>query len=171
MPRPAQTPLSGLIAVCAVCLLCACARKAPPPPDIMPVTAETFAEAVLRQPGLTLLLFYNADSPQSRELYDLLGWLSQSYKGQLRFCAFPWDAGADPAPYRLEMLPSLVMYRDGWEIDRMRGVPDSAEARRALPDDLELWVLGTGLERTDDPRFQARFSYRFNNGYTLEAGN
>lgn len=171
MRYPAKTPLPGLIAVCVVCLLCACARKAPPPPDIVPVTAQTFAEEVLRQPGPTLLLFYNADAPQSREMYNLLGWLSQSYKGQLRFCAFAWDPSADPTPYRLEMLPSLVMYRDGWEIDRMRGVPDSVDAQRALASDLELWVLRTGLKRTDDPRFQAQFSYRFNNTPTLQAGN
>lgn len=171
MPRPAKPNLVGLIAVCAVCLLCACARKAPPPPDIVPVTAETFTEEVLRQPGTTLLLFYTSDSPQSRKMYNLLSWLSQNYKGQLRFCAFAWDTSADPTPYRLEMLPSLVMYRDGWEIDRMRGVPDSSSGQRNLPDDLELWVLRTGLQRTDDPRFQAQFSYRFNNTATLEAGN
>lgn len=170
MLRSAKTPLSCLIAACAVCLLCACARKAPPP-DIVPVTAETFSEAVLRQPGVTIVLFYNPESPQSRDMYSLLSWLSQSYKGQLRFCAFAWDPGADPTPYKLEMLPSLVLFRDGWEIDRMRGMPDQPQARRALPGDLELWILRAGLQRTYDPRFQAQFNYRFNNGYTLEAGN
>jgi hypothetical protein len=171
MPRPAKPNLVGLLAVCAVCLLCACARKAPPPPDIVQVTAENYTEEVLREPGPTLLLFHNPQAPQSQEMYKLLGWLAQTYKGQLKFCAFAWDAGADPAPYKLEMLPTLVLFRNGWEIDRMRGIPATAQERRTLPDDLELWLLRTGLERTYDPRFQAQFSYRFNNGNTLQAGN
>lgn len=171
MPRFARLPLFGLIAVYAVCLLCACAQKQAPPPDIVTVTAENYSAEVLRQPGLTLLLFHNPEAPQSREMYKLLGWLAQTYKGQLKFCAFAWDTSADPTPYRLEMLPTLVMYRDGWELDRMRGVPDSLEARRGLAADLELWLLRTGFNRTSDPRFQAQFSYRFNNGYTLQVGN
>jgi thiol-disulfide isomerase/thioredoxin len=171
MTRPASLPLSGLIAVCALCCLCACARKAQAPPDIIPVTAANYTEEVLRQPGVTLVLFQTPDAPQSREMYSHLSWLSQAYKGQLKFCAFAWDVSADPAPYRLEMLPTLVMYRDGWEIDRMRGVPTTMDARRGLNDDLELWVLRTGLQRTYDPRFQAQFSYRFDNTNMLAAGN
>jgi thioredoxin-like negative regulator of GroEL len=171
MNRPVRMPLSGLLAVCALCALCACAKKAQAPPDVIPITAQTFTYEVLRQPGVTLVLFYTADSPQSREMQQRLDWLSTAYKGQLKFCAFAWDTSADPAPYRLEMLPSLVMYRDGWEIDRMRGIPATLEQLRGLNDDLELWVLRTGLQRTSDARFQAQFSYRFNNDNRLEAGN
>lgn len=171
MPRPATPSLSGLIAVCAVCLLCACARKGPEPPDIVQVNAGNFSQEVLRGPGLVLVLFHNPEAAQSREMYQRLSGLAQSYKGQLKFCAFAWDASVDPEPYRLEMLPTLVMYRDGWEIDRMRGIPATIEERRGLSDDLELWLLRTGLGRTSDPRFQAQFSYRFNNGPTLQVGN
>jgi hypothetical protein len=59
------------------------------------------------------------------------------------------------------------MYRDGYEVDRMRGIPDDARAMAALNDDLELWILRTGLKLTQDPKFQASFDYRFKNGVKL----
>jgi thioredoxin-like negative regulator of GroEL len=161
--------LPALTAVLAACLLMSCARapKTPPPPDIVAVNAGNYSSEVIRQPGVTLVLFHNLEAWQSQDMYQRLAFLSQTYKGRLKFCAFAWDTAADPAPYRLEMLPTLVMYRDGYEVDRMRGIPDNATAMAALNDDLELWILRTGLKLTQDPTFQAAFSYRFKNGVRL----
>lgn len=170
MKRPSHPLLTGLLAACVVCALCACAKKPVAPPDIIPVSAQNFDLEVLRQPGVTLVLFHT-DAWQSQEMYRRLQWLSENYRGQLKFCAFAWNMADDPSPYRLEMLPTLVMYRDGWEVDRMRGIPSGQEAMHGLADDLELWVLRTGLQLTDDPRFQATFSYRFNNTSRLVPGN
>jgi len=161
--------LATLVAVPAVLSLAACAKqpKTQAPPDITPVNAGSFSSEVVGQPGVTLVLFHNLEAWQSQDMYQRFSWLSQSYRGRLKFCAFAWDMTADPAPYHLEMLPTLVMYRDGYEVDRMRGIPDDSQALAALNDDLELWILRTGLKLTQDPTFQAAFDYRFKNGVRL----
>lgn len=168
MRHHTRPTLSAMIAVLAVCLLAACARAPKTqPPDIVAVNAENYSAEVLRQPGVTVLLFHNLEAWQSQDMYQRVSWLAATYKGKLKFCTFAWDMAADPAPYRLEILPTLVMYRNGYEVDRMRGIPDDARAMAALNDDLELWILRTGLKLTQDPKFQAAFDYRFKNGTKL----
>jgi len=164
--------LPALTAVLAACLLMSCARAPKTQaPDIVAVNAGNFSAEVLRQPGVTVVLFQNMEAWQSQEMHQRVSWLAATYRGRLRFCAFAWDMAADPAPYRLEILPTLVMYRDGYEVDRMRGLPDDARGMAALNDDLELWIMRTGLKLTQDPAFQAAFSYRFKNGARLVPEN
>lgn len=168
MPRKTRAFTPALIAILASCLLLACAR--PPkasPPDIVTINAANFTVEALRQPGVTLVLFHNPGAWQSQNMYQRLDYLAKSYKGKLKFCAFAWDVADDPSPYRLEILPTLVMYRDGYEVDRMRGVSDDPQALAELNDDLELWILSTGLQLKQDPVFQASFGYMFKNSFKL----
>ncbi len=172
MRHPKRALLHLLIAACAVVALSGCARPKPQaPPDIIAVGDQNYASEVIAQPGVTLVLFSNAEAWQSRELSRRYAWLAETYRGRLKFCSFAWDLAADPAPYRLEMLPTLVMYRDGYEVDRMRGIPDTQDGLRTLNDDLELWVLRTGLGLTQDPTFQGRFLYMFHNTARLTPEN
>jgi hypothetical protein len=168
MRHHTRAQLPTLFAVLAVCLLASCARAPKTQaPDIVAIDAGSFASQVLQQPGVTVVLFHNLEAWQSQDMYQRLAYLAKTYRGKLRFCAFAWDMAADPAPYRLEMLPTLAMYRDGYEVDRMRGLPDDPRALAALNDDLELWILRTGLKLKKDPVFQAAFDYRFHNGVKL----
>ncbi len=164
MHHPKRALLHVLIAACAVVALSGCARPKPQaPPDIVAVNDQNFSSEVIAQSGVTLVLFSNVEAWQSQEMSRRFSWLLESYRGRLKFCTFAWDLTADPAPYRLEMLPTLVMYRDGYEVDRMRGIPDTQDGLRTLNDDLELWVLRTGLRLTKDPVYQAQFLYLFKN--------
>ncbi|QLA14662.1 thioredoxin family protein [Desulfolutivibrio sulfoxidireducens] len=172
MNHPKRALLLVLLAACAVVVLSGCARpKTQAPPDIIAVGDQSFASEVIAQPGVTLVLFSNAEAWQSQEMSRRYSWLADAYRGRLKFCSFAWDLAADPAPYRLEILPTLVMYRDGYEVDRMRGIPDTTDGLRTLNDDLELWVLRTGLQLMQDPKFQARFVYQFHNTASLTPVN
>lgn len=170
-PSAPRRLLAACLVLCALALSGCASRKAQAPPDIIPINDQNFAYEVLRQPGPTLVLYYNPEAWQSQEMYRRLDWLSKLYKGKVKFCAFSWDLAADPAPYHLEMVPTLVLFRDGWEIDRMRGIPADNEGLRQLNADLELWVMTAALQLTDDPRFQARYVYLYKNGNRLQAEN
>lgn len=153
--------------------LCACAggkRKAPPPPDVAQVNAQSFAAEVGAGSGLVLVLFQNDTYPQSREMVGRLDLLAGKYKGKAKFLSFFWDMEGDAQAYGLEMLPTLVMYRDGREVDRMRGVPAERDFKETLDDDLELWLLKTGMNLTRG-KYYGDFSYRFNNTSRLAASN
>lgn len=165
--------VAALLMALAALGLCACAGvkpKSPPPPDVIQLDAQSFSWEITSSSGLALVLFHNDRFPQSREMFGRLNSLAAKYKGKAKFCSFSWDVGADTSVYNLEMLPTLVMYRDGREVDRMRGIPSERDFQDNLADDLELWLLktGMGLERGG---FYGDFTYRFNNTSRLGASN
>lgn len=163
--------VSLLAIACAALLLAGCAAKQRPsqPPLVTAVDANTYPLEALG-PGLHLVLFYNGQFPQSQDMLTRLNQLAGKYKGKAHFASFLWDLSADTGPYGLELLPTLVMLRDGREVDRMRGMPPGAEARAVLDDDLELWLIKTGLGLKLD-RFRADYQYRFNNSSRLHIVN
>lgn len=164
--------LAALLMALMALAVCACAGvkpKSPPPPVVSPINAQTFPLAVTSGSGLALVLFYNDGYPQSREMMGRFQHLAAAFKGKAGFYSFSWDLNAPGGDYRLEMLPTLVMYRDGREVDRMRGIPSEAGFLDTLDDDLELWMLRTGLGLSQD-MYHGSFSYRFNNTSRLNAG-
>jgi hypothetical protein len=156
---------------CAALIFAGCAAKQRPaaPPLVTAVDANTYPLEALG-PGLRLVLFHNDQFPQSRDMLDRVSQLAGKYKDKAHFASFFWDLSADTGPYNLELLPTLVMFRDGREVDRMRGTPPGAEAQAVLDDDLELWLIKTGLGLKLD-RFRADFQYRFNNSSRLHVVN
>lgn len=153
--------------------LCACAGvkpKSPPPPDVIPLDAQSYSWEITSSSGLALVLFHNDRFPQSREMQDRLNLLAAKYKGKARFYSYSWELGSDTSAYNLEMLPTLVMYRDGREVDRMRGIPSERGFQDNLADDLELWLLNTGMSLSRG-EFYGDFTYRFNNTSRLGASN
>ncbi|MBI4803701.1 MAG: hypothetical protein HY795_00530 [Desulfovibrio sp.] len=153
--------------------LCACAGvkpKSPPPPDVVKLDAQSFSREIRSGSGLALVLFYNDRFPQSREMQGRLDSLAAKYKGKAMFGSFFWELDSDGSAYKLEMLPTLVMYRDGKEVDRMRGIPSERAFQESLGDDLELWLLKTGLSLSRN-QYYGDFTYRFNNTSRLGASN
>jgi len=165
--------VAALLMALAAFGLCACAGvkpKSPPPPDVAQLDAQSFSREIRSGSGLALVLFYNDRFPQSREMLSRLDTLAAKYKGKVKFCSFFWELDSDSSAYNLEMLPTLVMYRDGKEVDRMRGIPSERAFQDSLADDLELWLLRTGMGLARDG-FYGNYTYRFNNTSRLGASN
>jgi thioredoxin-like negative regulator of GroEL len=164
--------LAALVMALASLGMCACAGVKPksPPPDVAQLDAQSFPLEISTRQGLALVLFENENFPQSREMLARLDELAGKYKAKARFYTFFWETGADTKPYGLDMLPTLVMYQNGREVDRMRGIPSERQALEGLSDDLELWLLRTGLSLSRD-EYHGQFTYRFNNTSRLGASN
>jgi thioredoxin-like negative regulator of GroEL len=165
--------VAALLMALAALGLCACAGvkpKSPPPPDVAQLDAQSFSREIHSGSGLALVLFYNDAFPQSREMVSRLNTLAAKYKGKARCYSFFWELDSDSSAYKLEMLPTLVMYKDGKEVDRMRGIPSERAFQESLGDDLELWLLRTGMGLSRD-QYHGDFIYRFNNTSRLGASN
>ena len=93
----------------------------------------------------------------------------QFYK-HAKFCKFHWPINADPKLYRLKMLPTTVLFKDGHEIDRIKGIPPDKRARLKWNRDIELWLLKNVLGLEGD-RYAGKFKYFFKNSYKLHISN
>jgi hypothetical protein len=163
--------LMVLVLVTAMLGLSACARKATPPPPPPPaMDAAGLLREIQQSTGLMLVLFRAAAEARSTEMYEVVSPLASRYQGQVQVKTFIYDAGTDKNLFTLEVLPTLVMYRDGKEVDRMRGAPVREQERRDILDDLDLWVLSTGLQYQLEG-FRGDFRYQYNNTNRLQIMN
>lgn len=161
------------LAVLALFLAPACAPKKAaetPPPRMVSVIQATYKAEVLDSRGLTLVLFHNDKFRQAVDMRQRYETFAEKFYGKAKFCEFTWKADGDTKPYRLETLPTVVMYRDGQEVDRIKGLPTGRAELAAFNDDVELWLLKTGLGLSTGS-YQADYKYRFNNGYKLSSSN
>lgn len=162
-----------ILAVLALALAPGCAPKKAsetPPPRMVSVTQPTYKAEVLDSKGLTLVLFHNEKFRQAVDMRQRYEGLADKFYGKAKFCEFTWKSDGDTKPYRLETLPTVVMYRDGQEVDRIKGLPTGRAELAAFNDDMELWLLKTGLGMSTGA-YQADYKYRFNNGHKLISSN
>lgn len=168
--------IKAILLAAAVFSLVSCAR--PPADPVIPVPEtgmisvdhHSFQEEVINYPGTVLVLFHNRQFWQSVDMQKRIEWLAEQYQEEARFAVFEWRISDDPGRFRLEMLPTVILYRDGYEIDRIKGIPPGEDERRTWNDDLELWFLVNAMQ-LESGRYSGDFSYLFENDYTLKIGN
>jgi len=68
------------------------------------------------------------------------------------------------------MLPTVVLYKGGVEIDRIRGIPPDENGLMKFNDDIDLWMKKNVME-LDGGQYLGKFRYLFANGYTLNVSN
>lgn len=160
-----------ILAVLVLAPACAAKKAAEtPPPKIVSVTQATYKAEVLDSKGLTLVLFHNEKFRQAVDMRQRYDTMADKFYGKAKFCEFTWPSGGDTKPYRLETLPTVIMFRDGQEVDRIKGLPTSRAELAGFNDDMELWLLKTGLNLSAGD-YQADYTYRFNNGHKLISSN
>ncbi len=172
-----KTVFTLFFAVVPMLLLVACAgqqsiRPYSPEPTspLTIVNHQTYADEILSYGGSAIVLFYNTQFWQSLDMKWRLEWLAKKYSGKAKFAMFHWRIDDDPARFGLEMLPTVILYKNGNEIDRIKGIPPEDKDRSAWNDDLELWFLKNALE-LEGSQYAADYTYLFRNGYKLQVGN
>ncbi len=88
------------------------------------VTAADFSREVLFSPVPVVVDVYADWCPPCRALSPLLERYAQIYEGDIRF--FKVNADEEPdvaAAYRVEGLPTLLMFEGGLLVDRVVGLP------------------------------------------------
>jgi hypothetical protein len=160
----------------AAFLLAACMKQeyhALPTPTAGPVldiNSSSFDSAVTSYPGFAAVLFYNDQFAESLDMRQRIEYFAGQYGGKMRFCRFLWDANQEGSAYGLEMLPTVVLYDRGVEIDRIKGIPRDKKILRDWNKDLKLWLLKNVFEVKGD-QFSGDYIYRFRNTATLEPSN
>lgn len=172
-----KTFLTGFFAIVPAILLLACAgpresqRQTPEQTSALTVVNhQTYTDEIMLYKGPAIVLFYNTQFWQSMDMKRRLEWLENKYRGKAKFAMFHWQVSDDPSRFSLEMLPTVILYRDGAEIDRIKGIPPEEKSRAKWNDDLELWFLKNALA-LEGSEYSANFTYLFRNGYTLQVGN
>jgi len=172
-----------MIAVLSICLMglvsCGTPRQAglpsvakttDGPVYVLQVYDSTFHQEVADYNGVAVVLFYNDSYWQSKDMENRIQNFAQKYYGKAKFCKFFWNIDADTRPYGLEMLPTVVMYENGSEVDRIKGIPPEQASLNEFNKDVELWLLKNAFQLQGD-EYSANFRYLFNNGYTLQISN
>jgi hypothetical protein len=171
-----------ITAAAAILLLSACAGShrpttpAPPAhpehfaPDIITVNHQTFTDEITTYAGPAIVVFYNNEFWQSLDMKRRIEWLAGKYKGQAKFALFHWPLSDDPSRFTLEMLPTVILYKNGNEIDRIKGIPPDEKERARWNDDIELWFLKNALQLKGSD-YSADYTYFFRNDYKLQIGN
>jgi thioredoxin-like negative regulator of GroEL len=137
---------------------------------LMTVNHQTYTDEITSYSGPAIVIFYNNQYWQSLDMKRRIEDLAEKYEGKAKFAMFHWQISDDPSRFSLEMLPTVILYRNGEEIDRIKGIPQEVKEREKLNDDLELWFLKNALALKGS-EYSGEFTYLFRNGYTLQVGN
>ena len=167
--------IGDILTITLVFLLTACGGKTPQPgPEqtspLTTVNQQPFTDEIILNKGPAIVVFYNTQYWQSLDMKRRLEWLADKYQGRAKFAMFHWQVSDDGSRFSLEMLPTVILYRNGEEIDRIKGIPPNEKDRVGWNDDLELWFLKNALA-LEGSEYSGDFTYFFRNGYTLQVGN
>jgi thioredoxin 2 len=124
---PMEKVQSGLKPICGRC-------KTPMPIDTKPltVTDATFSSEVERSPIPVVLDLWAEWCGPCRMVAPVIDELATEMAGRLRFAKLNIDENpATAARFDVRSIPTLLVFKEGKEIDRIVGVqPKSAMARR-----------------------------------------
>lgn len=163
-----------LVAFCISCLfLSGCGRqKFPDLPktssgQILDINQTDFNSKVIDIKGPVVVLFYNPEYAESKDMLARVQYFAGKYGGDIQFTKYLWNMSDDPTQFGLLQLPTTVLYKKGREIDRIKGIPKDTEIRSRWNEDLELWILKTVFEIEGD-QYSSEYKYRFNDSSTLQ---
>ncbi len=100
---------------------------------VIDVSDITFADEVLEHSGTVLVDVWAEWCGPCRLMAPIMGWAAQTYGEQLKVVKL--EADGNPASrdsYRIQGLPTLILFRSGKELWRHEGVMTQAQLRAIL---------------------------------------
>ncbi|PIE71407.1 MAG: hypothetical protein CSA22_02555 [Deltaproteobacteria bacterium] len=174
-----MTAKKTMVLLLGMLVLNACVQNRPRPAATQP-PAKTGGETVainldhaslrteiIGANGYALALFYNNQYRPSAELEAIFDALSVKYKDAAVYGKFFWYLDWNGEQYGLDMLPTVILFNNGEEIDRIRGMDTD---KNRIQKDMDLWLRKNVVNPQGDG-FSGAFTYRFNNTYTLSISN
>ena len=97
------------------------------------LTDADFDARVIHAQGLVLVDFWAPWCVPCEKVSPLVADLAERHADQLRVCALDVDAYPAPAArHDVLSLPTLILFRDGLEVERLTGAPSERKLRKAM---------------------------------------
>ena len=155
------------IIVMSLCLLsCVKTPNIDHLPNATMIDDSMFIDEVKNSKGPTIVLFYNEKFWQSQDMEKRFDYFADKFHDQVKFCKIHWPINADGALYGLKLLPTTILYKDGLEVDRIKGIPPDENDRQKWNKDIERWILNNAIEITTG-KYTGKHLYLFKNSYKL----
>lgn len=89
---------------------------------VVHVSDLSFGDLVLTHEGFVLIDFYNAASPDCQRQGVVIEDLSLKYRGRVKMAKLDVDKNSGiTSRYKVTFFPTLILFKDGQEIDRVSG--------------------------------------------------
>jgi len=96
-------------------------------------TNAEFDEAVLKARTPVLVDMYATWCPPCKKIAPVLNRLAPTYKGKVAFVKVNVEKVPDKArKYRVQFVPTLLVFKNGKETERIQGAPPEARLRKVL---------------------------------------
>jgi thioredoxin 1 len=96
-------------------------------------TNAEFDEAVLKARTPVLVDIYTRWCPPCKKLAPVLNRLAPAYKGKVAFVKVDAEKVPDKArKYRVQVVPTLLIFKNGKETERIQGAPPESRLRKLL---------------------------------------
>jgi len=111
------------------------------------VGSQDFAEKVLQAPQLVVVNF-SSDKSDSCQLFEPeFATISREYQGRGTFARVDVDNNAElVTQYNVDGIPTLIFFKDGQEINRIKGIVMRDKLRRQVAGALLVGSYPTGSE-------------------------
>ncbi|MFC1631934.1 thioredoxin family protein [Candidatus Omnitrophota bacterium] len=128
------------------------------------VNDDNYKSEVLESTQALIVFFYAAWCPYSDSLLPIYKQIENSYSRQVKFCRFllgdEYKDFSSPEGkalwarlkenYGVNMLPTLAMFNEGKELDRMRGRPEK-ELVSGYAEFLKKWIDSNLIDPQENP--------------------
>jgi thioredoxin 1 len=103
------------------------------PPPVPALTDVDFDSQVTQSAGLVLVDFWAPWCVPCEKVSPLVAGLAERHADQLRVRALDVDAHPAPAArHDVLSLPTLILFRDGLEVERLTGAPSERKLRKTM---------------------------------------